>query len=304
METIVNKKYGIVAIVGKPNVGKSSLINAISKSKVSIVSAKPQTTRNAIKELYEDDDSVIIFTDTPGYHNEANKLDIFLNHEVEVSYKEANLVLLLTSMDKPLSEDDYKIIDHIKENKKEKIILVVSKAETAKTQELIDQRVASLKQHLDFLDVIQISSTHNINIDKLLNTIKQYLKSDVVTHYFRSKADKTDKFWVQELIREQCLELLKYEVPHGIGIEINESKYDSATNHWLINATIIIEKDSHKPIVIGKDGQVIKQIGMNTRKQLLATYDCDITLKLFVKVEKNWRDNNTIVKGLGYKINQ
>lgn len=231
MVDIVNKRYGIVAIVGKPNVGKSSLINAINKNKVSIVSNKPQTTRNAVKELYEDEESVIIFTDTPGYHNEVNKLDIFLNHEVEVSYKEANLVLLLTSMDKNLSEDDYKIIDHIKGNKKEQIILVVSKAELAKNQTLIDERVNTLKEHLDFLDVIQISSSHNINIDKLLSIIKQHLKIDIVTDYLRSKANKTDKFWVQELIREQCLELLKYEVPHGVGIEINESKYESDINH-------------------------------------------------------------------------
>lgn len=225
------KKYGIIAIVGKPNVGKSTLINAIMRKKVSIISNKPQTTRNAIKEIYEDDDSAIIFTDTPGFHEPSNKLDLFLNHEIEVSYKEANVILFVSSMDKELSEDDFEIINLIKESNKENVILVISKAEVAKNQDKIDERVHQLNKYIQFKDVIQISALHIINIDKLINTIKQYLHKDVVTDYFRQKVEKEDKFIIAETIREQCLLNLNHEVPHGVGVEIDESKYNQEANH-------------------------------------------------------------------------
>ena len=296
------KKYGIVAIVGKPNVGKSTLINAIMRKKVSIISNKPQTTRNAIKEIYEDDDSAIIFTDTPGFHEPSNKLDLFLNHEIEVSYKEANVILFVSSMDKELSEDDFEIINLIKESNKENVILVISKAEVAKNQDKIDERVHQLDKYIQFKDVIQISALHVINIDKLINTIKQYLHKDVVTDYFRQKVEKEDKFIIAETIREQCLLNLNHEVPHGVGVEIDESKYNQEANHWIIKASIIIEKNSHKPIVIGQNGAMIKKISMATRKQLHEIYDCHISLTIFVKVENNWRENNNVVKSLGYKI--
>ncbi|QDI65080.1 GTPase Era [Ureaplasma urealyticum] len=296
------KKYGIVAIVGKPNVGKSTLINAIMRKKVSIISNKPQTTRNAIKEIYEDDDSAIIFTDTPGFHEPSNKLDLFLNHEIEVSYKEANVILFVSSMDKELSEDDFEIINLIKESNKENVILVISKAEVAKNQDKIDERVHQLNKYIQFKDVIQISALHVINIDKLINTIKQYLHKDVVTDYFRQKVEKEDKFIIAETIREQCLLNLNHEVPHGVGVEIDESKYNQEANHWIIKASIIIEKNSHKPIVIGQNGAMIKKISMATRKQLHEIYDCHISLTIFVKVENNWRENNNVVKSLGYKI--
>ncbi|ACI59962.1 GTPase Era [Ureaplasma urealyticum] len=296
------KKYGIVAIVGKPNVGKSTLINAIMRKKVSIISNKPQTTRNAIKEIYEDDDSAIIFTDTPGFHEPSNKLDLFLNHEIEVSYKEANVILFVSSMDKELSEDDFEIINLIKESNKENVILVISKAEVAKNQDKIDERVHQLNKYIQFKDVIQISALHVINIDKLINTIKQYLHKDVVTDYFRQKVEKEDKFIIAETIREQCLLNLNHEVPHGVGVEIDESKYNQEANHWIIKASIIIEKNSHKPIVIGQNGAMIKKISMAARKQLHEIYDCHISLTIFVKVENNWRENNNVVKSLGYKI--
>lgn len=296
------KKYGIVAIVGKPNVGKSTLINAIMRKKVSIISNKPQTTRNAIKEIYEDDDSAIIFTDTPGFHEPSNKLDLFLNHEIEVSYKEANVILFVSSMDKELSEDDFEIINLIKESNKENVILVISKAEVAKNQDKIDERVHQLNKYIQFKDVIQISTLHVINIDKLINTIKQYLHKDVVTDYFRQKVEKEDKFIIAETIREQCLLNLNHEVPHGVGVEIDESKYNQEANHWIIKASIIIEKNSHKPIVIGQNGAMIKKISMAARKQLHEIYDCHISLTIFVKVENNWRENNNVVKSLGYKI--
>ncbi|BAO73552.1 GTPase Era [Ureaplasma parvum serovar 3] len=296
------KKYGIVAIVGKPNVGKSTLINAIMKKKVSIISNKPQTTRNAVKEIYEDDESAIIFTDTPGFHEPSNKLDLFLNHEIEISYKEANIILFVTTMDKELDANDFEIINLIKEANKENVILVISKAEMAKNQDQIDERIHFLKKHLVFKDVVQISALHAINIDKLISTIKNYLHKDVVTDYFRQKAEKEDKFVITEIIREQCLLNLNHEVPHGVGVEIDESKYNQEANHWIIKASIIIEKNSHKPIIIGQNGTMIKKISMGARKQLHEIYDCHISLTIFVKVENNWRDNNNIIKSLGYKI--
>lgn len=295
------KKYGIIAIVGKPNVGKSTLINAITKTKAAIVSPKPQTTRNSIKELYEDEDSVIIFTDTPGFHEPKNKLDIFLNNEIEISYKEADLIYFLTNMEKPLTNDDFQVIDFLKEANKN-VILVVSKAETSKTQDLIDERVNELKSHFNFIDIVQISSLHNINLDKLISLSKKFLKQDIVTDYFRQKADKEDSFIIAEIIREQCLKYLNHEIPHGIGVEVNDSNYDKEKNLWVIKASLLIEKKSHKQIVIGKNGDMIKKISKQSRIELQSQYDCKIHLELFVQIEDDWRNNQNKVKNLGYKI--
>lgn len=297
----MKKKYGNIAIIGKPNVGKSTLINAITNTKSSIISNKPQTTRNAIKEIYEDEEVALILVDTPGFHNPKNKLDLFLNEEVVNSYKNANVIFFLTSMDKPLNEDDYEIIKVIKEFKKDNIILVISKAELSKNQDIIDKRIDDLRKEINFVDVIQISALHQINIKKLIDSTKPFLKEDVVSDYFREQANKSDEFVVAEKIREQCLNLLSYEVPHGVGIEINESNYDPQKNLWKINASIVLERESHKKIVIGKGGEMIKKIGLGARKNLEEEYNCKIFLAIFVKIETNWRDNQNVVKSLGYK---
>ncbi len=290
-------KATIVSIVGKPNVGKSTLFNAIFNTKYAITCHKPQTTRNQMGMVYHFDDDAILFLDTPGFHQAHNKLDEYLNDEIKRSLSLTQVVCFLYDMSRDMSNEDKMILQQISSYDIPHKILVINKAETSK-QPLIDAVTAELNQTYHFEHTIQISALHHINIDKFLNLLKGYVSTDVDISFFQ---EPDDNFIISEIVREQCLWQLKKEIPYGVGIEIITNHYDQASQVLNIDANIIVEKESHKPIVVGKNGQMIKAIGTAARKELLKIYDCKIMLKLFVKVKKDWRDSDYLIKELGYK---
>ena len=296
---LVKKYVGNIAIVGKPNVGKSTLINAIFNQKISIINQKPQTTRNKIDATFSNDEFQINFIDTPGFHVPRNKLDIFLNSEAKASLKEADVVYFLSDITRSIDNEDIELLNFVKSYRVPNVILVITKAETS-DQETIDKRIDEWNKIFEFSNSLIISVLHKINIDKLLNITKPYLEYLDVLETEDNSTLQEDNFLVKEIIREQCLNLLKQEIPYGIAIVIEKSSYDSITNTFNIDASIVVEKESQKSIVIGKGGAMIKKIGMESRKELLNIYDSKINLKLFVKVDKNWRDNETKLREFGY----
>ncbi len=297
---MIKKIIGTVTICGKPNVGKSTLINSIMKDKIAIISGKPQTTRNQIRAIYNDDTCQLVFNDTPGYHEPKNKLDLFLNSEVKRSFKVADVILFLSDITRPVDKEDEEVLKKLKAFNSDQVILVITKAETSE-QEIIDERIASLKKQYNFVNTIQISGKHSINIEKLINTIKIYLTTGPLLYDENTMHELTDSFVISEIIRENCINFLRQEVPYALAVQIESEAFDATKNIYNIDATIVVEKESQKPIVIGKAGSMVKKIGVASRAALLDIYDCRINLKIFVKVEDKWRDSDYLIKSLGYK---
>jgi GTP-binding protein Era len=275
-------KTGYVSITGKPNVGKSTFLNKLLNKKVSIVSSKPQTTRNQIKGIFSDGQYNISFIDTPGYHDARNKLDLFLNSQIKSSYKIADVVLLFIDTTRPIDEEDKTIIKILKSYEVENIILVLTKMDTI-SQTKIDKYTNEIKSLTKISHSLAISSFTTYNIINLINLIKTYITSDNQT------LDHTDddKLQVGDLIREQVIYNTKQELPYSVAVVVESIDYEKQKNMTTIKAAIIVEKESQKPIVIGKGGQMIKQIGTMARKEILNLYDSKINLQLFVKVQKD-----------------
>lgn len=295
MDKIENlKKSGIITIVGKPNVGKSTLLNTIAKKKVSIVSYKPQTTRNQIKYSFSNELLDLTFVDTPGFHFAKNKLDLFLNSEIKKTFKSCDLVLFLIDPTRPVDDEDLEIIKFIKSYKLEKIILVITKCDVV-TEGSIKNHINAILKHLSPISTATISAKNN-SLELLFESIYQNLDD----YQELDKQEESDNFNIAEIIREQILLNCKKEVPYATGIFIEKTSFDEQKNTFNIFANIFVEKSSQKPILIGKNGSMIKKIGTNARKELLNIYDCKINLKLFVKVQNDWRNNPKVLSLLGY----
>lgn len=294
-------KVGVVSIVGKPNVGKSTLINTIFNKEVVISSSKPQTTRNKIQIVYKDDDSEILFSDTPGYHNPKNKLDLFLNSQVKKSLKNTDVIVFIFDISRKFDDEDQKILDEIKKFKIKKIILAVNKIDLIPQQE-IGLKIEIVKQQMDFDDVVLLSSKEKTNIDKLMNLLKSNLEEvDTNTFYDQQSVEQKEEFFVSEIIRQVIINNFRQEIPYSVAVVVDKMDYDQSKNLLSINYSIVVEKESQKPIIIGKGGNTIKKLGILIRANLSEIYDCKLFLQSFVKVKKNWRDNNEIIKDLGYK---
>ena len=294
-------KVGVVSIVGKPNVGKSTLINTIFNKEVVISSSKPQTTRNKIQIVYKDEDSEILFSDTPGYHNPKNKLDLFLNSQVKKSLKNTDVVVFMFDISRKFDDEDQKILDEIKKFKIKKIILAVNKIDLI-PQEEIGLKIEIVKQQMDFDDVVLLSSKEKTNIDKLMSLLKSNLEEvDTDTFYDQELVEQKEEFFVSEIIRQVIINNFRQEIPYSVAVVVDKMDYDQSKNLLSINYSIVVEKESQKPIIIGKGGNTIKKLGILIRAKLSEIYDCKLFLQSFVKVKKNWRDNNEIIKDLGYK---
>ena len=294
-------KVGVVSIVGKPNVGKSTLINTIFNKEVVISSSKPQTTRNKIQIVYKDDDSEILFSDTPGYHNPKNKLDLFLNSQVKKSLKNTDVIVFMFDISRKFDDEDQKILDKIKKFKIKKIILAVNKIDLIPQQE-IGLKIEIVKQQMDFDDVVLLSSKEKTNIDKLMSLLKSNLEEvDTNTFYDQQSVEQKEEFFVSEIIRQVIINNFRQEIPYSVAVVVDKMDYDQSKNLLSINYSIVVEKESQKPIIIGKGGNTIKKLGILIRAKLSEIYDCKLFLQSFVKVKKNWRDNNEIIKDLGYK---
>ncbi len=293
-------KSGYVGVLGRPNVGKSTLLNRLIGEKISAVSSKPQTTRNKISIIYNDEDSQIIFLDTPGIQKPGNELGKFMQKESESSLDEVDIVTYLVDTSTKIGRLDRMIIDLLKKAPKNlKIILLINKIDQVKKEELLDI-INLYKDELNFEEIIPISAMMGDGIEEFMKILKdllpegpKYYPDDILT-------DRPIKFIVSEIIREKALLNLKEEVPHGIAVTI-ESMHDNEKGLSEIEAVIYCEKDSHKGILIGKNGSMLKKIGTEARLDIENLIGGRVNLKLWVKVDKNWRDNDRRLKGLGYK---
>ncbi|XQP54900.1 MAG: GTPase Era [Mycoplasmoidaceae bacterium] len=288
------KKQCTIAIVGLPNAGKSTFLNKVMKQKVAIVSYKPQTTRNQIKSIYEDDRIRICFTDTPGFHQPKNKLDSFLNSQVKQSFKQADIVLLLIDASKDDVEGNKILIDVINSYKVKDLIVLFTHKDLARDVELID------KLNLYGLNGIKHKMLIDNNSTQDVNNVISFIY-DIAPHdgYFEPN-DMTDDFLIQEIVREQALHILKQEVPHSMAVIVDNKSFDKEQNLFTINCSLVVEKESQKPIVIGAGGKMIKLIGTKARQELLKFFDCRIMLKLFVKVKEDWRNDEQFLSSVGY----
>ena len=290
-------KSGFVALIGLPNVGKSTLINALLKKKVSIVTPKPQTTRNKIIGVYNTPTRQIIFVDTPGIHKQKNNLDKFMDKSIESAVSDVDLILLLVDASKVLYEQIAIPLKKI-DTKKIPTFLVVNKVDESSIEKLYPQ-IDKLKDNNSFKQIVFISAKKRQNLDVLLELIDPYL-SDTIKYYQDDdlNSKKNDEFLVSEIIREKALYLIREEIPHGIGIKVDKmEKEDGILN---IYATIYCDKQSHKSIIIGKNGQMLKNIGQRARQELEKIFNTKIYMELWVKVKEHWKDSNSLLNELGF----
>ena len=292
-------KSGFVSVVGRANVGKSTLMEKILREKISIISNKPQTTRDKINIIYNDDESQIIFIDTPGIQKPRNILQERLLSFSKESLNESDLVTFVVDDSKEIGSLDRMIIDELK-NVRVPIILLINKIDLLTEDELFD--LEDLYDEEGIFDaILGISALDDKNIDKYISLVKTYLKEGPAYYDREMITDKTERFVVGEIIREKALRLLSEEVPHGVAVRIDDFKEREDKDLIDIRASIIIEKNSHKQIVIGKNGQMIKQIGMDARKEIESFLASKVNLQLWVKVEKDWRKKEKLVDRFGYK---
>ena len=292
-------KSGFVSVVGRANVGKSTLMEKILREKISIISNKPQTTRDKINIIYNDDESQIIFIDTPGIQKPRNILQERLLSFSKESLNESDLVTFVVDDSKEIGNLDRMIIDELK-NVRVPIILLINKIDLLTEDELFD--LEDLYDEEGIFDaILPISALYDKNIDKYISLVKSYLREGPAYYDREMITDKTERFVVSEIIREKALRLLSEEVPHGIAVRIDDFKEREDKDIIDIRASIIIEKNSHKQIVIGKNGQMIKQIGIDARKEIENFLASKVNLQLWVKVEKDWRKKEKLVDRFGYK---
>lgn len=289
-------KSGYVAVVGRPNAGKSTLLNKLVKFNISIISDKPQTTRDIINFIYTDDDAQIIFMDTPGYQIARNKLGDYMDKAMRSALEDADMILYIIDGSVPFKAGEKELMD-IVTNANKDVVIAINKID--KKESHIDEIIAEINSRNLKSITVPISAGNDENLDKLLDEIKNILKPGPMYYDGEYLTDKPMKFIVSEIIRQKCLLYLSEEIPHGINIEI--LKYEELEDSVNIDAIIYCERDSHKGIVIGKDASMIKKIRLASKKDIKAMLDTEVNLKLNVKVAKNWRKNEDKVKFFGYK---
>lgn len=291
-------KSGFVTIVGRPNVGKSTLINQIMGEKLAIVSNKPQTTRNNMQTILSGKNHQIVFVDTPGIHKPKHKLGEFMVNSAKESIKEVDLVLFLINPCDEIGRGDQFILEALKEQKAP-VFLVVNKVDE-NTHEKVAKTLEMYSKEYSFKELVPISALKGKNVDTLINLMienmpegPQYYPEDMIT-------DAQERFIVSEIVREKALRNLRDEVPHGIAVDIIQMK-QSERGTYHIEVDLICEKDSHKGIIIGKNGTSLKKIGETARYEIERFLHEKVNLKIWVKVRKEWRDNGLLLKELGYK---
>lgn len=290
-------KSGYVTIVGRPNVGKSTLLNSIMERKIAITSDVRGTTRNLIEGIYTKDDIQIIFVDTPGIHKPQNKLGRILNEQAYVMLDNVDLVLFVVDVTQKFGTGDKFILDKLKENNS-KVILILNKIDKIKYEELLPL-INEYKDLYNFEEIIPLSATKNKNIDDLIKTISKYL-TDTIAYYDEDTVTNVSvNFEVGELIREKILNLTKDEIPHSVTVLVNSIEEDK--NNISISADIIVDRESVKKIIVGKNGQMIKEIGIKSRIDIEELLDKKVYLDLFVKVVPNWKEKDRFLNQIGYE---
>lgn len=296
MET--NYKSGFVTLIGRPNVGKSTLMNHLIGQKIAITSDKPQTTRNRIQTVYTDDRGQIIFLDTPGIHKAKNKLGEYMVSVAEHTLKEVDVVLWLVEPTTYIGAGEQYIAEQLS-NVKTPIILVINKIDTVKNQEDILTFISTYKDICNFAEIVPVSALKDKNTDLMLELIYKYLPNGPQYYDEDTVTDQPMRQIAAELIREKALRLLKDEIPHGIAVTV-EKMTERQNGIMDVEANIVCERDSHKGIIIGKGGAMLKKIGTQARKEIENLMDTKVNLQLWVKVRKEWRDSELYMKNYGY----
>lgn len=290
-------KSGFVTLIGRPNVGKSTLMNCIIGQKIAITSNKPQTTRNRIQTVYTSEEGQIVFLDTPGIHKAKNKLGDYMVTVAEKTLSEVDVILWLVEPSNFIGAGERHIIEQLKKGKTP-VILVINKIDTVKKEQLLEY-IDTYRKEYDFAEIVPVSALKAENIKELLKCIMKYLPYGPAFYDEDTVTDQPVRQIVAELIREKTLRLLSDEIPHGVAVSIESMKYKK--NIVDIEATIFCERDSHKGIIIGKNGAMLKKIGSMARRDIEDLLEKQANLQLWVKVKKDWRDSEFLLKNFGYQ---
>ena len=292
-------KSGFISIIGRPNVGKSTFLNRVIGQKIAIMSDKPQTTRNKVQGVLTQDDAQMIFIDTPGIHKPKHKLGEFMSKVSKNALREVDAIMFMVNAQQKLGAGDKYVIEMLK-GTKTPVFLIINKIDTIHPDE-VWKIVDSYKEEYDFAEIVPISALQGNNVDNLLTTLKKYLPEGPQYYPADQVTDHPERFIISELIREKALHLTRDEVPHSIAVEIEKIRRDEETDRVNVNATIIIERDSQKGIIIGKRGAMLKEIGTRARKDIENLLGSKVYLELWVKVQKDWRDRSSQLRDYGYR---
>ncbi len=298
MQENQNRQYrsGFATLIGRPNVGKSTLMNALIGQKIAITSKKPQTTRNRIQTVYTSEEGQIVFMDTPGIHKAKNKLGNYMVNVAERTMADVDVILWLVEPTDYIGAGEQHIIEQLKKTKTP-IILVINKIDTVQ-KELILTYIDAYRKQLDFAEIVPVSALKKDGMEELIGCIMKYLPYGEPFYDEDTVTDQPMRQIVSELIREKALRCLEDEIPHGIAVTIEMMKFRKRIVD--IEATIVCERESHKGIIIGKQGGMLKKIGSLARPDIEELVECQVNLKLWVKVKKGWRDSDYLLKNFGY----
>lgn len=295
-----NFKSGFVTIIGRPNVGKSTLMNRLIGQKIAITSNKPQTTRNRIQTVYTDmDKGQIVFVDTPGIHKAKNKLGEYMVNVAERTLKEVDVILWLVEPSNFVGAGEQHIIEQLKKCTTP-VILIINKMDTIEKDKVLEY-IDTYRKLYDFDEIIPTSALRGQNMDDVIDSIFKYLPYGPLFYDEDTITDQPERAICAEIIREKALHALNDEVPHGIAVSIDQMKARKKGSMLDIDATIVCERESHKGIIIGKQGSMLKKIGSNARYEMEKLLDAKVNLKLWVKVKKDWRDSDFLIKNFGYR---
>ncbi len=293
-------KSGFVTIIGRPNVGKSTLMNCLIGQKIAITSNKPQTTRNRIQTVYTDmEKGQIVFLDTPGIHKAKNKLGEYMVNVAEKTLNEVDVVLWLVEPSNFVGAGEQHIAEQLQKIKTP-VFLVINKIDTIEKPKLLEY-IDTYRKIYDFAEIIPVSALRKINTDDVIESIFKYLPYGPQFYDEDTITDQPERAICAEIIREKALHALSDEVPHGIAVAIDRMKNRKNSNLMDIDAAIICEKDSHKGIIIGRQGRMLKKIGTNARFEIERLLGVKVNLKLWVKVKKDWRDSDFLIRNFGYR---
>lgn len=296
--SVESTKSGFVTLIGRPNVGKSTLMNHLIGQKIAITSNKPQTTRNRIQTVYTCEQGQIVFVDTPGIHKAKNKLGEYMVNVAERTVNEVDVVLWLVEPSTFIGAGERHIAEQLTKTRTP-VILVINKIDTVKKEEIL-KFIDEYRKIYDFAEIIPVSALRGINTQDVIDTIFKYLPYGPLFYDEDTVTDQPQRQIVAELIREKALRCLSEEIPHGIAVSVDSMKERKKGNLMDIEATIVCERDSHKGIIIGKGGAMLKKIGAAARYEIEDMLEMKVNLQLWVKVKKDWRDSDFLIKNFGY----
>lgn len=291
-------KSGFVSFIGRPNVGKSTLLNNILGKRVAITSDKPQTTRNLVQGIYNEKDIQIVFVDTPGIHKPKNKLGKVLNKQTYFTINDVDIVIMVVDITEKIGSGDSFLIDILKNIKDKPVFLVINKIDRVPREEIL-KKIDEYQNMYEFTEIIPVSARKKDNIDRLIEVIKKYLPDNILYYDEDTFTNNSPDFVITEFIREKVLDLTEEEVPHSVTCVIDDISEEN--DILYINASIVVDRENLKKIIIGKNGNMIKEIGIRARKDIEEYFNKKVYLDLFVKVVDKWRDKEKFLNTIGYK---